>query len=162
MKCLVPNLFLDKFQDINFSDMRKLGIKGFIFDIDNTLVTYAQPLPTTEVRKWIELVKDEGFKIFILSNNSSARAKVFSNSLNIDFFSKAGKPKKKYFKAACRNMRVLPKETAVVGDQIFTDILGGNRMGMYTIFVKQISTEEGAFVKFKRKFERLLLKGMMK
>ncbi len=157
---LLPDIFAETVYDIDLDALKNDGIRGFVFDIDNTLVTYADPIATEKVIEWLERLRDMGFKLYIVSNNDKERVRIFSESVNLPHYGKALKPLKKYLKKACRNMGIAPTETALVGDQLFTDIWGGNLMNMKTILVKPISEVEDGFVKFKRRFERRILRKM--
>ncbi len=153
----LPDIFAETVFDIDVDALKKSGIKAFIFDIDNTLATYAMPIADKKTADWIMELKDKGFGVFIVSNNNRERVRVFAENLNVRHFGKALKPLDIFLRKACRIMGVKPKETALVGDQLFTDIWGGNLIGMKTILVKPISDVEDGFVKFKRRFERRIL-----
>mgnify|MGYP002564676039 CR=1 FL=1 len=100
---------------------------------------YGVPLPTDEVRAWKEQLQNTGVTLFVLSNNRHAdRPRIFCQALGIPFIGHAGKPKADSFLQAMERMGVSPEQTAIVGDQIFTDVLGGNRAGVTTILVKPI------------------------
>ena len=125
--------------DIEPSALAAAGIRLLLADLDNTLVPYGVPEPDEAVRAWERALKAEGVKLFILSNNrKSDRAKRFAEALGVPFIGHAGKPKTPSFFKAMEQMGVTPQETAVVGDQVFTDVLGGNRAGVTTILVKPI------------------------
>lgn len=160
MNRFIPDLFLDAVFDLDLDDMRQRKIRAIIFDIDNTLVTYDDAVAPQAVKDWFQILHGKGFQSYIISNNNEIRVKRFADSLDIPYFYKALKPRKRYLKKACQNMGVLPEETALMGDQLITDIYGGNRMGMYTILVKAISDQEHWFVKWKRNLEKWILKGV--
>lgn len=157
---LLPDIFANTVYDIDLDALKKEGIKGFVFDIDNTLVTYAEPVANDKVQGWLNCLRNMDFKLYIVSNNDKERVRIFSESVGIPHFGKALKPLKHYLCKACREMGIAPCETALVGDQLFTDIWGGNLMKMKTILVKPISEVEDGFVKFKRRFERRILRRM--
>ncbi|MBR2452616.1 MAG: YqeG family HAD IIIA-type phosphatase [Clostridia bacterium] len=154
----LPEVFVDTVFDIDLQDLSQNGVKAFIFDIDNTLATYAMPLPDEKTAEWIKMLKDKGFGVFFASNNDEERVKTFAESVDVPYKAKALKPLGKYLKKACKLMGVSPGETALVGDQLFTDIWGGNWLRMYTILVNPISEVEDSFVRFKRRFEKMILK----
>ncbi len=154
----LPEVFVDTVFDIDLEELSQNGVKAFIFDIDNTLATYAMPLPDEKTAEWIKKLQSKGFGVFFASNNDEMRVKNFADSVGVPYKAKALKPLGKYLKKACRLMGVSPRETALVGDQLFTDIWGGNWLGMYTILVNPISEVEDRFVKFKRRFEKIILK----
>lgn len=125
--------------DLKGSALTEKGIALLLADLDNTLVPYGVPVPTDEVRAWNENLKEAGVSLFVLSNNRHAdRPRIFCEALDIPFIGHAGKPKTPSFYEAMERMGVKTEQTAIVGDQIFTDVLGGNRAGVTTILVKPI------------------------
>ena len=158
LKRFLPEIFVDTVYDMDIEKLRSEGVKAFVFDIDNTIATYAMPLPDEKSRKWLGELEKMGFKLYFVSNNDVERVRIFAESLNIPYIGKALKPRKKYLRQACADMGVLPTEAVLVGDQLFTDMWGGNRMKMRTVLVKPISEAEDTFVKFKRNFEKWVLK----
>ncbi len=161
-KMLLPDIYAETVFDMDIETLKKRGVKAFVFDIDNTLATYAMPVADDKTKAWLGDLKSAGFGLYIVSNNDHARVEGFAKDADIPYFAKALKPLGKFLRKACRNMDVKPSETALVGDQLFTDIWGGNLMGMTTVLVKPISEVEDGFVKFKRRFERRILKKMDK
>ncbi|MCX7710912.1 MAG: YqeG family HAD IIIA-type phosphatase [Clostridia bacterium] len=151
-----PKLLLDKVQDIDLEQLKKRGIKGLLLDIDNTLVPHGKEADDKAVA-WIEKVKASGLKVCIVSNASKKRVIKFNERLKIFAFHRASKPGTKTFLKAIRLMNLKPDETAMVGDQLFTDVYGGNKLNMFTILVKPIDTNEILFIKFKRIFEKYIL-----
>jgi HAD superfamily phosphatase (TIGR01668 family) len=159
-KSFSPDIYVETVFDIDSDQLKAQGINAFIFDIDNTLATYAMPISDERTALWLKGLQEQGFGIFIVSNNDRERVRIFSENLNLPYYGKALKPLGIFLRMACRRMNVKPKETALVGDQLFTDIWGGNLLGMKTILVKPISDIEDGFVKFKRQFERHILSRM--
>lgn len=125
--------------EIEPTRLAQSGIKLLLADLDNTLVPYGVPEPTDAVRAWNEALKAAGVTLFVLSNNRHAdRPRVFCDALGVPFIGHAGKPKTPSFIQAMERMGVTREQTAIVGDQIFTDVLGGNRAGVRTILVRPI------------------------
>lgn len=149
-----PDLYVKTVYDIDLNSLKEKGIKAFIFDIDNTLVTYDDPVPTEIVMDYFKKLDDMGFKVYLVSNNNLERVKPFAEFADLPYFAKALKPRKKYLKIALSDMDVKAEETALVGDQLFTDVWAGTRMNMYAILVDPISDKEDSFVHFKRKIEK--------
>lgn len=119
--------------------LRRRGIRLLLADLDNTLVPYGVPLPDEKVRAWKDGLAASGVTLFILSNNRhESRPRIFSEGLAVPCIGHAGKPKSPSFYAAMARMGVTKEETAIIGDQIFTDVLGGNRAGVTTILVRPI------------------------
>ena len=125
--------------DIEPATLARRGVKLLLADLDNTLVPYGVPEPTDQVRAWTRSLADHGVTLFILSNNRHpGRPERFSNALGVPFIGHAGKPKPASFFLAMERMGCTPAQTAIVGDQIFTDILGGSRAGVTTLLVEPI------------------------
>lgn len=162
MSRFLPTEFADSVYDIDVEKLKKMGKKGFLFDIDNTLVTYATPLPDEKVINWVNGLKENGFGVYLISNNHEERVKPFAEKLGAGYIFDALKPRRAPILKACEEMGIRVDEAVLVGDQLFTDIWGGSRMGMHTILVKPISEVEDSFVRFKRKLERIVMKNWKK
>ena len=136
---LLPHWTGDSIFDIDPAALARRGITLLLADLDNTLVPYGVPEPTEAVRAWREALEAAGVTLFVLSNNRHpGRPERFSNALGVPFLGHAGKPKPAGFFRAMERMGRAPAETAIVGDQIFTDILGGRKAGVYTLLVEPI------------------------
>jgi len=162
LKNLCPNLQARSVLDLNLIQLREQGIKGIIFDLDNTLVEWKQDQLTPEVMALVQQLKELGFKMTILSNALEYRVEAIARRLDIPYISRAVNPRKSPFRKAMDLMATTPETTAVVGDQIFTDILGGNRMKLYTIWISPLSSTEFISTKAVRKLERLVVKQFRK
>ena len=154
---LFPGMTVDKIQDIDLDDLRKRNIRGLILDIDNTLVPNHVAEADDNAVAWIERVKNSGFRVCIVSNASRKRVVKFNERLKIYAIHRAVKPGVKALRKAMRLMETDEKSTALIGDQIFTDVLGGNRLGMLTILVTPLHSREAAFIRFKRRLEKRIL-----
>ncbi|MCR4434236.1 MAG: YqeG family HAD IIIA-type phosphatase [Clostridiales bacterium] len=152
-----PGFTTEKVQDIDLDLLRSHNIKGLILDIDNTLVPNHVKDADENVIRWIERIKNSGFKVCIVSNASKKRVVRFNERLKLYAIHRASKPGTAAFKKAQKLMGIEPGETAVVGDQIFTDVFGGNRAGMYTILVKPIDRREQPLTRVKRVAEGFVL-----
>ena len=152
-----PDEEFKRVEDINIEFLMKENIKGLILDIDNTISEWKME-PTEDVMAWLDMMKENGIKLCLASNNRRARADYMSSLLGINAVHNSLKPSRRAFIAAMRLMGTNPSETAVVGDQVFTDIYGGNRLNLYTIFITPINVRDGWFVKFKRPLEKWVLK----
>ena len=125
--------------DIDSAALAGRGITLLLADLDNTLVPYGVPEPTEAVRAWKEALDGQGVTLFILSNNRHPqRPERFANALGVPFLGHAGKPKPDGFRRAMEQMGRTPAQTAIVGDQIFTDILVGRNAGVLTLLVEPI------------------------
>lgn len=148
---------LERASHITPAMLDKMGVKGLLLDIDNTLTTHDNPVPAESVEEWIASMKAAGIALRLVSNNHPPRVKPFAELLGIEFIAEGKKPLTSGFSRAQKSMG-LPKESlAVVGDQIFTDILGANLYGVKSIYVKPMELEKTAFFKFKRLMEKPFL-----
>ena len=115
------------------------GIRLLLADLDNTLVPYGVPLPDERLKAWRDDLRAHGGTLFVLSNNRHEnRPRIFSEALEVPYIGHAGKPKTPSFYRAMERMGVTKEQTAIVGDQVFTDVLGGNRAGVSAILVEPI------------------------
>ena len=136
---LVPDYLFDSIYTIDIERLRARGVTLLLADLDNTLIPYSQKMPTQEIKDWRDRLKAAGITLFILSNSRKpGRAKRFAEALEVPYMGHAGKPKPGGFNRAMARMERTPQETAIVGDQIFTDIWGGNNAGVLTLMVKPI------------------------
>ena len=153
-----PSLYLDSVKNINPMLLKKNNIKGLILDVDNTLIDYYRNL-VDGAEKWCEELKNEGIKCIILSNsNKKRKVEEVAEKLNIDYIMFAKKPLKSGFKRALSKLELKPEEDAVVGDQLFTDVIGAKRMNMFSILVKQVGEKDIFITKLKRPIENAIIK----
>ncbi len=153
----LPSEHVKSVFDIQPQALKKRGIKGIITDLDNTLVAWDVKDATPEVIQWFKLMKDHDIKVTIISNNNKERVEIFSEPLSTPFVYSARKPLSNAFKTVAREMEVKKKEVVVIGDQLLTDVLGGNLSGFYTILVVPIVQTDGKITRFNRKIERKIL-----
>ncbi|MFA5459061.1 MAG: YqeG family HAD IIIA-type phosphatase [Bacilli bacterium] len=154
-----PDIFVNKITNITPKFLRSNNIKGLIIDIDNTVMDDKYHL-VDDLLTWINDLKKHNIGICFVSNTFSYHKKQkLEQSLQTDVIIKALKPSRRGFKWGLKKLALSPKEVAVIGDQLFTDVLGGKRMGMYTIYVTPIALgNEGFLVNLKRVFEKPLIK----
>lgn len=155
---LIPRLHVNSIYTIDLQDLWNKGYRGIITDLDNTLVGAKSPLATPELIDWLKVVAQLGFQVVIVSNNRHTRVSKFAEPLSLPFIYRAKKPTSASFRKALQMMKLPPQQTVVIGDQMLTDVLGGNRMGLYTILVTPISPiDEGFFTKVNRRIEKVAL-----
>ena len=162
LKKLVPDLHVASVYDIDLAALKKRGVKGIITDLDNTLIEWDRPNATPALMDWLETVKNEGFQVIVVSNNNQIRVSKFADPLGIPYIHRAKKPTRSPFREAMKRLGLAYHETVVIGDQIFTDVLGGNRLGLYTILVVPVAQTDGIYTRFNRQLERLALSWMRK
>lgn len=158
-----PNEFIDSVPDINIAELKNMGIKAFLIDLDNTLVPWQGYDIPDEIVKWIHEVSDDGMKVCLVSNTrTSGRLDRIASKLDVKYAVKALKPRRAGFLEALKLLDVTPCEAAVIGDQIFTDIFGGNRLDIYTILVRPMHRREFFGTKISRFFEFFMIKSFKK
>ncbi|MFZ5626571.1 MAG: YqeG family HAD IIIA-type phosphatase [Bacillota bacterium] len=153
---LVPDAVFGKLTEISPEFFYEKGIKAVLLDLDNTLLPWAEGIFPEESLRWIEEMKAAGLLLCLVSNNKPERVAQLAGELGIPGISQAVKPRRKGFRQALRLLAVKPEETAVVGDQIMTDVLGGNRAGLFTVLVNPLSPVEHKGTYFLRWLERIL------
>ncbi|MEK8129362.1 YqeG family HAD IIIA-type phosphatase [Paenibacillus filicis] len=155
---LIPRKQVNSIYDIELDMLWKQGYRGIITDLDNTLVGAKAPLATPELIDWLKVVGQIGFQVVIVSNNQRDRVTKFAEPLSLPFIYQARKPTNVSFRRALQLMKLQPEQTMVIGDQMLTDVLGGNRLGLYTILVSPIAiADEGFFTKVNRRIEKAAL-----
>ncbi|NJP36522.1 YqeG family HAD IIIA-type phosphatase [Alkalicoccus luteus] len=162
MKKFIPNEYVQSIYDIDTANLKELGIRGIITDLDNTLVEWDRKDATDELLNWLEMLRNEGFEVVIVSNNNEKRVHTFAAPHGLTFIHSAKKPFSRAFRAACKLMKLKHEETVVIGDQLLTDILGGNRAGFRTILVVPVAQTDGILTKFNRQVERRVFRAMKK
>ena len=135
---LLPTLKYNKLTDVSPSDLAGRGIKLLILDLDNTVSPYKINEPTAEVTAWRESMEGAGITLFIVSNNHGERPRIFSEKLKIPYIKRAKKPFTRGIYAAMEAVGAAKSETALAGDQIYTDMLAANFAGITGILVEPI------------------------
>ncbi len=158
LKKFFPHVYYNSIYDIPLNKLHSKNIKGIIFDIDNTLAPFDIKHPDKKLKDFFNNLKAEGFKVSLVSNNKKNRVEIFNKQLKLPAVSKAGKPRLGGLIKVMKLMGTDKRNTALVGDQIFTDMWAGNRMGIYTILVKPICERDEWTVKLKRGVENQFLK----
>ncbi|WP_156291136.1 YqeG family HAD IIIA-type phosphatase [Oceanobacillus salinisoli] len=156
----LPNEYVKSIFDIHPDKLKEKGIKGIITDLDNTLVAWDVQDATPEVMEWFKLMKKHDIQVTIISNNNLQRVKIFSEPLDIPFIYSARKPLRRAFKRVQKQMNLKKEEIVVIGDQLLTDVLGGNNAGLYTILVVPIVQTDGKITRMNRKIERIILNNL--
>lgn len=148
---LIPQGFYPSFTALEPAALAAKGVKLVLADLDNTLVPYKVPVPNEQVVAWKNALEAQGIQLFILSNSRKpGRAQRFAEALGVPFQGHSGKPKKKGYLKAMERMGAKPHETVMVGDQIFTDILGANNAGVTPLLVRPIrlAGNPGRYVRY--------------
>ena len=166
LKLFLPSEHVKSIFDITPQKLKDAGIKGIITDLDNTLVEWDRPNATPKLIEWFEEMKSHGILVTIVSNNNERRVSSFADPLQIPFIFQARKPMGRAFRKAIKQMGIKREEAVVIGDQLLTDVLGGNRNGFHTILVVPVAQSDGFFTRINRTVERRIFaffrrKGML-
>lgn len=154
MDIFIPDMYQKSIYTINYEKLFEDGIRCLLFDLDNTCVPYVEKTPTKKLKDLFDKLKDMGFKVIIFSNATKKRLEPFKNELVVDCSYSSKKPSKRKFFKVLKMFNYDLSETAIIGDQLFTDIFGGNRVGIKTILVNPMSNEDLFITKIFRVLER--------
>ena len=158
MSLFFPTVYRRRITDVTVEDLHRLGVKALLLDVDNTLTTHDAPDLTNAVKAWLAQMGEVGFSLVIVSNNSAERVAPFAEKIGLPFYAHARKPLPFGFRAAAKQVGCHRKQCVVIGDQIFTDMLGANLAGIPSILLEPIRLEtEQKFIVFKRKIEKPML-----
>ena len=157
-KRFVPDEFHDDIYSIDLDSLKQRGIKAVLLEIDNTLVTYDDPEPTEKVLGWLAELEKRNIRAAFISNNHRGRVERFNAGLGFPAYCDSGKPSTKYYKIALAEMGAGVDSAAVIGDQVFTDVWSGKRLGAYTVLVRPIKDKTSLFFRFKRALEKPVMR----
>lgn len=158
MSVFYPHCDFRRIYDIPVSFWRERGITALLLDVDNTLTTHNNPQPHEKILDWLARQRDAGLRLMILSNNHEERVRPFAQHLGLEYIASAAKPLPGRLRRALAALGVRPEETALIGDQIFTDILCGRLAGCLSVLVEPMEPEESAFFRAKRRLETVVLR----
>lgn len=159
---LYPNAYFNSVREITIDFLIKNKIKALILDVDNTLIDYNKNL-SQEIIKWAKDLQGQGIKMYILSNtNKKEKVKNVAETLGLQYELFAHKPFKKGFIKVQNKLDLKSDNIAVVGDQIFTDVIGGNRCKMFTILVDPVTPKDFWYTAWKRPIENIIKKKLVK
>lgn len=151
-----PTWWLKSVLEIDENFIKTNHLRGFILDLDNTLSMHGSPAAEQGVTEWLSEMKGLGMKLIVLSNNTKKRVEPLAGELGLDFIAFGCKPLTVGITRALKKMRLPKKDVALVGDQIFTDIMGGNLKRMPTVLVEPFHLEDKITFKLKRKLENIV------
>ena len=155
---IYPKEYLNSVKDISIDLLNKNNIKGLILDVDNTLISLDKKMPAG-VSDWVKNMKNSGIKICILSNsNKLNKVEAVAKILEVPYIFFGKKPLKSGFLRAKNLLKLENENIAVVGDQIFTDVIGANRCNMFSILVKPIEEKDYLITRIKRPIEKIIIK----
>lgn len=135
---LLPKVIAPALTDVDGALLSRLGVELLMLDFDNTIVPYTTSVPTQEMERWLDWVKQSGVQVCVVSNSRKERVKVFCRHYGIDCITHARKPFSQGIRQCLERYGIPARQAALVGDQIYTDVLGANRMGVTSILVSAI------------------------
>lgn len=142
---LQPDLILEgSVLNLTPNIIQQYGLKGLVLDVDETLVPFTVGMASPELREWVEQIRTCTALCLVSNNLSEARIGGIARSLNLPYYLGAAKPSRRKIRAALRGMDLPVHQVGMVGDRLFTDVLAGNRLGMFTILVEPIVHADAA------------------
>lgn len=160
LKKFLPEAHVNSVLEISPEMLKEKGIRGIITDLDNTLIAWNKAKMTPELAKWFADLQQSGIAVMILSNNGKNRVSRFSAEARVPCIFRARKPLPYAFRHAMKKMGLKKDELVVIGDQIMTDVWGGNQIGAHTILVAPITTSDGWMTRFNRQMEKIIMSRM--
>ena len=168
MNNFIPDMYQKSIYHIDYDKLMDDGIKCILFDLDNTCVPYKDKVANKKLIELFNNLKDMEFKLIIFSNAPKKRIYPFKKALNVDCVARAGKPSKKNFMKIIKLFNYDLSQIVIVGDQLYKDILGGNKVGIKTILVNPMSLDDMIVTKLifrpleKIKYHQLEKRGLLK
>lgn len=161
-KLLSPDLTVSRLADIDVAALLERGIRALLLDLDNTIVPYNVTSISPENEAWLKGAQQLGMSLCLVSNAEHERLHATVGHLSLPFVGQARKPSRVGFRKGMKIVDTAPHETAIVGDQIFTDVLGGRRSGLFTIFISHVGggavrSREQWWMRPVRRLERAVL-----
>ncbi len=159
---IYPRCYFNKITDIGIETFKDNGIEAIILDVDNTLLDF--DLNVVEgLEEWFRVLSENNIKALIVSNsNKTDKIEKVASLLNIEYIKFALKPLKTGLKKAQKKLGIENQKIAVIGDQIFTDVIGANRCKMFSILVKPLNEKDLWMTRFKRPIENFVIKKYLK
>ena len=158
MSRLSPDYTFLCYREVTADFLRAQGISYLLLDIDNTLAPYEQPDPDAHIRAWLEALREAGIKVAFVSNNHGDRVERFNATLGLPLQCDAKKPLARRAKRLLASLGGTRENSALMGDQIFTDVLCAHNCGIRAILVPPIKDRTDRLTRFKRYFERGVLR----
>jgi len=154
---LRPSQLAEKVWQIDLGRLWEQGVRGLILDLDNTLVPWNQEEVAPEVAAWVEAATARGLRACVVSNAlRGARVQRVAERLGLAWVVRAGKPLPRAFRRGLKVLGTAPRQTCAIGDQVFTDMLGANWLGLVTVLVAPLSAVESPHTRLIRRVERPL------
>ena len=160
MEKYLPDIYQKSIYTVDYSKLLNKGIKCLLFDLDNTIVSPDSTQMPQKAKELFTSLKQKGFRVVLFSNSLKHRVKLFAKYLDIEFYASARKPMPNKFQKIMKEYNYNITELAIIGDQLLTDIVGGNKIGITTVLVNPVSNKDHIFSKINRKIENHLMEKM--
>ncbi len=144
--------------DISIDYLKENNVDTLMLDVDNTLSTHHGTVLVDGLTDWLQKMQQNGIGLVVVSNSKRFRIEPFAGRLGLPFVSLACKPLPFGYRKARKLMKASKKQCAIIGDQIFTDVLGANLYGIKSLLVRPVKLEDGVSFKIRRYFEKKILK----
>ncbi len=158
MQKYIPDFYYKNIYEISYKKLKSKNIKTLLFDLDNTIVEAHKKVINLKARKLFQQLQADGFTVMIFSNSPKRRVQIFEKALGVKGYAMSFKPYSIGFQKVFQKNNFVKEETAIIGDQILTDIVGGNQFGIYTILVTPLSTNDFFLTKINRYRENKIIK----
>ena len=154
MALQLPTLATKRLLDITPELLHTMQVRAILLDVDNTLSHHGSQTPFAGSIQWVNEMREAGFQLIIVSNNTQARITPFAGQFDLPFIWRACKPLPIGYVKAAKRLGVRHRETVIIGDQVYTDVVGANLIGMRSILVEPVEEEHGWSFRVRRHFER--------
>ncbi|GGK24664.1 haloacid dehalogenase [Deinococcus malanensis] len=158
MSLLRPNDVIDHITQITPEFLAARGLRGLLLDLDNTLVPYGSYDEVHDMVRWASELRQAGIRLYLLSNATGRRAAFWLDKLGFAGVGMAGKPNPRAYRRALTQLQLPPTQVGMVGDQLFTDVLGGNLCGLHTVLVRPLIDNALPHTRAARTLERAVLR----
>lgn len=167
MDKFIPDMYQKSIYHIDYDKLKEDGIKCLLFDLDNTCIPFKETEPNKKLKDLFETLKDMDFKVIIFSNATKKRITPFKNGLDVDCSASSRKPSTKKLLKIMKMFNYNLSDVVIIGDQLYTDILCGNSVGIKTVLVNPMSKDDMLFTKLfrfleNRKFKKFAKMGILK
>ncbi|MFT9004683.1 MAG: YqeG family HAD IIIA-type phosphatase [Liquorilactobacillus hordei] len=162
LTCFKPTWMISSIYEITPDEIKKMGIKVVLTDLDNTLIAWDNPDGTPELRKWLEVMNAEKIPVIVVSNNNKKRVEKAVEPLGLPFISRAMKPLTKGINEAKKKLNLEDSQIVLVGDQLLTDVAAANAAKIKSIWVKPLVETDAWNTKLNRFLEKIIKKRLQK
>lgn len=156
MEFYVPDWYQQSILKVNYKKLHDSGVKLLLFDLDNTIASFKEKDCSDRIKDLFKMLKEKEMNVVIFSNSPKIRVEAFAKKLDVDFVSNACKPSIKKFLEIMKKYKLDETQVAIIGDQMLTDIRGGNKVGIITVLVDPLTSYDPIWTKFSRKREKRL------